>query len=82
MDVCEFCGKEKEVGDATPFHGFYCADCMRMNIEFDKESISKMKAKRRKKITTTELKQLEREADEAIKALMNFGYKEESNVRK
>ena len=49
---------------------------MRMNIEFDKESISKMKAKRRKKITTTELNQLEKEADEAIKALMNFGYKD------
>jgi len=43
LSVCEFCGQEKEVGNSTPFHGFYCMDCMKMNIEYDKESIAKMK---------------------------------------
>ena len=69
---CEFCGKEKELGNSTPFHGFYCLDCMRMNIEYDKESISDMKPKRKKKITKQELERLEKEKDEALKSLMNF----------
>lgn len=69
---CEFCGKENELGNATPFHGFYCKECMRMNIEYDKESISEMKPKRRKKITAQEFEQLEKEKDDALKALMNF----------
>ena len=69
---CEFCGNEKKLGNATPFHGFYCIDCMRMNIKFDKESISEMKPKKRKKITAQEFEQLEKEKDDALKALMNF----------
>lgn len=71
---CEFCGEEKELGDSTPFHGFYCLDCMRMNIQYDKESMSKIKMKheKRKKITTKELERLEKEKDDALKALMNF----------
>ncbi len=72
MGICEFCGNEKELGESTPFHGFYCMDCMRMNIEHDKESMSKMESKRRKKITKQELEQLEKEKDEALNALMNF----------
>ena len=71
MGKCDFCGNEKELGNSTPFHGFYCVDCMRMNIQFDKESIAKMKPKRRKKITVQEFERLEKEADAAIKALMN-----------
>ena len=67
---CEFCGKEKELGNSTPYHGFYCLDCMRMNIEYDKESISDMKPKRKKKITKQELERLEKEKDKALKSLM------------
>lgn len=55
-----------------PFHGFYCMDCMRMNIQYDKESIAEMKTKRKQKITEKELKRLEKEKDDALKALMNF----------
>lgn len=72
IDVCEFCGKEKELGDSTPFHGFYCMDCMRMNIEYDKESIAKMKPKRKRKISQVQLDQLEKEKDEALKALIGY----------
>ncbi len=73
FSVCEFCGNEKEVGDPTPFHGSYCADCMRMNIEYDKESIVKMKPQKRKKITEEDLKKMEHEKDLALKELINFG---------
>lgn len=73
ISVCEFCGNKKEVGDPTPFHGNYCVDCMRMNIEYDKESITKMKPKRKKKITESELEKLKREKDEALDSLINFG---------
>lgn len=73
ISVCEFCGEEKEVGNPTPFHGNYCLGCMRMNIEYDKESIAKMKTKREKRITESELKNLEIKKDEALAALMNFG---------
>ena len=69
---CEFCGNEKELGDSTPFHGFYCLDCMRMNNQYDKESISKMKPEKRKKTTGKELKRFEKEKNDALKALMNF----------
>ena len=72
IGICEFCGKEKEIGESTPFHGFYCIDCMRMNIQYDKESIIKMKPKRVRKITERELERLEKEKDNALKALMNF----------
>lgn len=73
ISICEFCGNEKEVGDPTPFHGSYCAECMRMNIDYDKESIAKMKPKRRKKISETEFKEIERQKDEALDALINYG---------
>lgn len=73
IGVCEFCGEKKEVGVATPFHGNYCTDCMRMNIEFDKESIAGMKRTRREKRTKATLKRLETEKDEALAALMNYG---------
>lgn len=69
---CEFCGSEKELGESTPFHGFYCMDCMRMNIQYDKESIAEMKHKRRQRIDEKELERLEKEKDAALKALMNF----------
>lgn len=72
LGKCEFCGNEKELGDSTPFHGFYCADCMRMNIEYDKQSISKMKPKRRREITKQEFERLEKEKNEALSVLMNF----------
>ncbi len=72
MGKCGFCGEEKEVGIATPFHVNYCVDCMRMNIEYDKESISKMKTRRKKRITEARINQLEKQKDEALKALMNF----------
>ena len=65
---CEFCGNEKELGESTPFHGFYCMDCMEMNIEYDKESIAKMKPERRKKITHEEIDRLEKEKDDVINA--------------
>lgn len=69
---CEFCGKEKELGDSTPFHGFYCMECMRMNIRYDKESITKMKPERRKKISKQKLEQLEKEKNDALKALIDY----------
>lgn len=72
IGICEFCGNEKEVGDSTPFHGFYCMDCMKMNIEYDKESIAKMKPRRKRKITEEELKKLEQEKNKTLSALMNF----------
>lgn len=75
-DICDFCGKEKEVGDSTPFHGFYCMDCMKMNIQYDKESIAGMKSAKKKatkkKVSEDELSELERAKDEALDALMNF----------
>lgn len=73
FDKCEFCGIEKELGQSTPFHGFYCMDCMKMNIEYDKESIRGMKPERRKKITNKELDRLKKERDDAVNYLLNFG---------
>lgn len=70
---CEFCGNDKELGDSTPFHGFYCKECMQMNIDYDKESIKNMKPSKRKKISAEDLAKLEREKDEALAMLMNFG---------
>lgn len=69
---CDFCGNEKELGDSTPFHGYYCVDCMRMNIQHDREAISKMKKRCRKRITQQELEQLEKNKDKALSALINF----------
>lgn len=53
--------------------GYYNMDCMKMNIEYDKESIAKMKPERRKKITHMEIDRLKKEKDDALNALMNFG---------
>ena len=73
VGICKFCGEEKELGDATPFHGFYCSGCLKMNIEYDKEVLKNMKPKRKKSVTKEELERLEREKDEALSDLMNFG---------
>lgn len=69
---CEFCGKEKEVGETTPFHGSYCKECMQMNIDYDRESIKKMKPTKRKKMTEEELEKLRQEKDAAFAKLMNY----------
>ena len=41
--ICEFRGKEKELGEGTPFHGHYCAGCLRLNMENDREALKKMR---------------------------------------
>lgn len=69
---CEFCGNEKELGNSTPFHGFYCLDCMKMNLKFEGEAIAEMKQKRRRKVSVQELEQIEKEKDDALNLLMNF----------
>ena len=71
IGICEFCAKEKELGKSTPFHGFYCMDCLRMNIEYDRESIRKMKPQKRNKITRETLEELEKEKDEVLKSFMD-----------
>lgn len=73
VGICEFCGKEKELGDATPFHGFYCRGCLEMNIEYDKEVLKNMKPKRKKSVSKEELDRLKRENDKALADLINFG---------
>lgn len=73
VGTCEFCGKEKELGEATPFHGFYCRDCLKMNIQYDKDVLKNMKSQRKKSNTKEELERLEKEKDEALADLINFG---------
>lgn len=76
IGMCEFCGKEKELGDSTPFHGFYCMECMKMNIEYDRESIKKMKpiknTGKRKVLTEKELHEIEKAKNDALAKLMNM----------
>lgn len=40
---CDFCGEEKKLGESTPFHGFYCEDCLQMNIDHDQGALKKLK---------------------------------------
>lgn len=70
IGACEFCGREKELGEGTPFHGNYCAGCLRLNIENDQETLKKMKVKRRNKVTPEELRNLEAERDRTIERLI------------
>lgn len=69
-EICGYCGKEVEETESTPFHEPYCADCIAMNIEFDRDALRKMKTwKRRKKISKEELARLKKEKDDALRAL-------------
>ena len=79
--TCEFCGMEKDVGNPTPFHGTYCIDCMKMNIQNDREAITAMKQTKtprtKGKPRRTDFAETERMKDEALNRLMHIG---ESNL--
>ena len=40
---CEFCGKEKVLAFGNGFHGCYCADCIRLNIQENKGLLKTMR---------------------------------------
>lgn len=74
MERCEFCGREKQTANGNSFHGCYCAECLRLEIEQAKECLKELKpSKNRKKISDNEIAKLKNEADVALAKLMNFG---------
>lgn len=58
LGICEFCGKEKEVGESTPFHGTYCKECMQVNMDYDCKIIEKMQPSKSNK-TKSKLEKLD-----------------------
>ena len=70
IGICEFCGQEKDLGEATPFHGFYCSDCLKLNIENDREVLKKMKSGKRRKISAGESKSSDLKTVECVKKMM------------
>lgn len=68
---CEFCGQERKLLDSTPFHGFYCEECVRMEIDYAKELLGHNQ-KATKAVTKEQVDELEIQAKEAMAKLMNL----------
>lgn len=43
IGICDFCGKEKVLAFGNGFHGCYCADCIRLNIQENKGLLKTMR---------------------------------------
>ena len=71
--TCDFCGQEKVLADGNGFHGCYCADCIKLNIEENQELLKTMgsKKKRKKSDSGTEIEEAKKELDEAFAKLLD-----------
>lgn len=75
MERCEFCGQERQTASGNSFHGGYCSECLRIEIEQAKECLKELKPSKKEKVSNDEIAKLKNEADAALANLINFGSK-------
>ena len=68
MDICDFCGKEALTANGNAFHGCYCEECLKLEIEQAKECLVEIKGikKIKKKAPEKNVDALRTEAEAAL----------------